>query len=102
LSVETSSTENILYITAPDEMLSLIRKIPVTKDLEIQDGFATICLTCTGVPSFETQSQISKILEDLSVSPLKIQMSAMSVILFLEKEHVSKALEKLHALVTEH
>lgn len=99
LSVDSSEKVNTLYVTAPEEMLSMIKKIPKTKDLEISDGIATICLTCTGVPSFEMQSQISKILEDLKISPLKIQMSAMSVILFVDKNSMSKAVDRLHSLV---
>ncbi len=101
LAVESTPNENILFITAPDEMLSLVRKIPFTKDLEMTEGLATISLTCTGVPSFETQSKISKILEDLSIRPLKIQMSAMSVILFLETKYVDTALKGLHGLIDE-
>lgn len=98
-STETTSTQNTLFITAPIEMLSLIRKIPISNDLEISEGLAAIGITCTGVPSFETQSQISKALEDEFIIPLKIQMSAMSVILFLGKDCLHKALEKLHTLI---
>ena len=99
LSVESNENEYTLFITAPEETLNMIRKIPVSKENEISDGLATICLTCTGVPSFETQSQISKVLEDNLVRPLKLQMSAMSVILFLQKEHLPKILGKLHQLI---
>ncbi len=99
LSVESNENESILFITAPEETLDMIRKISSSKDYEMSDGLATLCVTCTGVPSFETQSQISKALEDLSVRPLKLQMSAMSVILFLQQEQVPKTLEKLHQLI---
>jgi aspartate kinase len=99
LSVDSNGSENTLFITAPDEMLSMIRKMSTGKDMEISEGISTVCLTCTGVPSFETQSQISKILEDLKISPLKIQMSAMSVILFIEKDYLSKTVERLHGLI---
>ena len=99
LSVDSNGSENTLYITAPEEMLSMIKKIPATKDIEISDGIATVCLTCTGVPTFETQSQISKKLGDLKISPLKIQMSALSVILYIEKNHLAKAVDGLHGLI---
>lgn len=99
LAVDSSDMANAMFITAPDEMLSLIRKIPASKDLEISEGLATIALTCTGVPSFETQSLISKVLEDLKINPLKIQMSAMSVIVFLKHDQLDKALKGLHGLI---
>lgn len=99
LSVDSDGSANTIFITAPEEMLSMIKKIPATKDFEISDGIATICLTCTGVPTFETQSQISKKLGDLKISPLKIQMSALSVILYIEKNHLTKAVEGLHGLI---
>lgn len=101
LAVDSNGGETDIFITAPDEMLSLIRKIPATKDMKISDNLSTICLTCTGVPSFELQSQISKILEDLKINPLKIQMSAMSVILFLNNAHLNTTVEQLHTLITE-
>lgn len=99
LAVDSSESQSELYITAPDEMLSLIQKIPATKDMEISENLATVCLTCTGVPSFELQSQVSKILEDLKISPLKIQMSSMSVIIFIQKSSLNKAVEGLHDLI---
>ena len=55
--------------------------------------------TCTVVDTFETQSQISKKLGDLKISPLKIQMSALSVILYIDKTHLAKAVEGLHGLI---
>jgi aspartate kinase len=99
LSVDSNGAENTLFITAPEEMLSMIKKIPTTKEMEISDGISTVCLTCTGVPTFETQSQISKKLGDLKISPLKIQMSALSVILFIQKNQLSQAVEGLHSLI---
>lgn len=99
LSVDSNDSVNTLFITAPEEMLSMIKKIPATNDIEISDGIATVCLTCTGVPTFETQSQISKKLGDLKISPLKIQMSALSVILYIDKNHLAKAVEGLHGLI---
>lgn len=100
LSIDSNDSGNTLYITAPEEMLSMVKKIPTTPDLEISDEVSTVCLTCTGVPTFETQSQISKKLEDLGIGPLKIQMSALSVILFIEKNHLAKAVQGLHGLIT--
>lgn len=99
LSVDSNGSENTLFITAPEEMLSMIKKLSTNKDVEITDGISTVCLTCTGVPTFETQSQVSKKLGDLKISPLKIQMSALSVILFINKNQLPHAIEGLHGLI---
>lgn len=100
LAVENSASECALFITAPEEKLALLKKISPTKDFEISKELSAICMTCTGVPSFETQLQISKALADLAINPIKIQMSAMSVILYMEKNQLATTLKKLHSLIT--
>lgn len=95
-----SPSEEYIYITGPQEVLSSIKKeiknFPLSKD-----SFCTVTATCTGVSTPEIASLITKKLSACEIKPLRLWMSGMSCTLLLPASQRQKALTELHSLIQE-
>ncbi len=97
-NISFPSTEEHIYITGPQEVLSAIKKeiknFPLSKD-----SFCTVTATCTGVSTPEIASLITQKLTTSEIKPLRLWMSGMSCTLLLLASQRQKALTELHRLI---
>lgn len=96
----SSPTEEHLYVTGPQEVLSAIKKEVKIFSFAI-DSFCTITATCTGVSTPEIASLITQKLIACEIQPLRLWMSGMSCTLLLPAPHRQAALTELHSLIQE-
>lgn len=99
LNVESLSGGDFSFIvTAPSEVISQIKKAQFTFTVS-PDALCCIALTCTGLPSFETQEKIYRKLSETKIETLKTFISSMSLALVISKAKQEEAIKVLHQLI---
>ncbi len=99
LNVETLASGEFSFIaTAPSEVISQMKKAHFSFTLT-PDSLCCIALTCTGLPSFETQEKIYRKLSETKIDILKTFISSMSLALVIPKAKQEEAIKALHQLI---
>lgn len=94
----THLSEEHIYITGPQEVLTAIQKEMKLFPLAT-DHFCTVTATCTGVSTPEIASLITQKLTSCEIKPLRLWMSGMSCTLLLPASHRQQAITELHSLI---
>lgn len=99
LNVESLSGGDFSFIvTAPSEVISQIKKAQFTFAVS-SEALCCIALTCTGLPSFETQEKIYRKLSETKIETLKTFISSMTLALVIPKAKQEEAIKALHQLI---
>lgn len=94
-------TANTLLITAPSEILSLIKnKFQAHTKIKItDDSLCSVSLTCTGSTLNDVLLEALKAFQTAQLSPLKFIQSAMSLNFIFKSSEKNQAVQVLHSLI---
>jgi aspartate kinase len=98
LNVESTGNDFSFIITAPSEVINQIKKAQFTFNLG-SESLCCIALTCTGLPSFETQEKIYKKLSEIKINVQKTFISSISLALVISMAKQEEAIKALHQLI---
>lgn len=101
LSCEQSEGKTEIYLTGPQEIMTAVKK-----ELQAHPSFhlkgkdlSSVTLTCTGATSPEITQQVLNILTEKNLDSKKVQLSAMSLTVFVEASTRKNVIEALHTLI---
>lgn len=99
LYVESDSNKHYsFFITAPSEVITAIKKVKFSFEMN-SDTLGSVALTCTGLPSFETQEKVFKKLNEANIEVKKTFISSISLIFILAKNQQEATIKALHQLI---
>jgi aspartate kinase len=97
----TQKNETSLFITAPQEIMNLIKDF-CTNHAEYKIENSNLCsvsLTCTGSSLNEVLIQCQKALAEKNIQPYYFTQSAMSLNFFIDQDKKNQAVQSLHSLI---
>lgn len=99
LNIEHLGNKDFIFtLTGPTEVIEQIKKNKFSFDLNLE-ALSTVTLTCTGLPSFETQEKIYQKLEEISTEVIRTFLSSISLTLVIPKAKLEITIKNLHQLI---
>lgn len=97
----TNNNETSLFVTAPDEIMVLIKDFCLKNtDYKIEnENLCSVSLTCTGSSLNEVLIQCQKKLSEEKIQTKYFIQSAMSLNFFIDQSQKNQAVQSLHSLI---
>ena len=104
LFTESSNGITQIFLTGPSEIVEAITKhgkiASSSESIFVKnDNLCTVTATCTGVTTPEISQNIFQTLSKNKIAASRVQYSAMSVTIYIEKNRKELALQALHSLI---